>query len=111
VALLVRISRYLLIALVSANEGNMSQAAIDTISRNWPARMRTREASEYLLQVHGVRLSPSTLAKLRVIGGSPPFQYDGRFPVFTPKGLDDYAATRLGPMCRSTTDKGQAVPS
>jgi hypothetical protein len=86
----------------------MSQALIGTTSRNWPARMRTREASEYLFQVHGVRLSPSTLAKLRVVGGSPPFQYDGRFPVFTPSGLDDYAANRLGPVRRSTSDVGRA---
>jgi hypothetical protein len=82
----------------------MSQTSIGTTSRHWPARMRTREASEYLFEKHGIRLSPNTLNKLRVVGGSPPYQKDGRYPVFTPDGLDGFALKRLGPVRHSTTD-------
>jgi hypothetical protein len=95
------------VAHVHLTEGTVSQASIGTTSRHWPARMRGKVASQYLLEVHGVQLGPNTLAKLRVVGGSPPFQYDGRFPVYTPAGLDGFAIDRLGPERRSTSDTGQ----
>jgi hypothetical protein len=86
----------------------MSQASIGTTLRHWPARMRRKLASEYLLEVHGVSLSPATLAKLAVIGGSPPFWKDGPFPVYGRPELDEFAAARLGSL-RTSTSEAQAA--
>ena len=86
----------------------MSQASIGTTSRHWPARMRRKLASEYLLEV-GVSLSPATLAKLAVVGGSPPFWKDGPFPVYGRPELDEFAAARLGHLRTSTSDQHQAA--
>jgi len=71
--------------------------------------MRRKMASEYLFEIHGIKLSPATLAKLAVIGGGPLFQYDGRFPNYTPVGLDGFAIARLGPERTSTSDDRQAA--
>ena len=82
----------------------MSPASL-CLSRRWSTRMRGKEASEYLREVHGIELSEATLAKLRCVGGSPPFQYDGRFPKYTAAGLDAFAVARLGPERRSTSGR------
>ena len=81
----------------------LSQSSSGITSRHWPARMRRKQASEYLLEVHGVSLSPATLAKLAVIGGSPPFRKDGPFPLYERDGLDIFAIRRLGPLRESTS--------
>jgi hypothetical protein len=86
----------------------MSQPSIGTTSRHWPARLRRRNASEYLLEEHGVSLSPATLAKLATIGGGPSFRKDGPFPIYERSELDAFAAQRLGPLRRSTSDKQAA---
>jgi len=82
----------------------MSQTSIETVSRHWPSRMRRKVASEYLLTVHGVSLSPATLAKLAVLGGGPAYRKDGPFPIYDQPVLDDYALARLGPLRSSTSD-------
>lgn len=82
----------------------MSQSSIGTTSRKWPARMRRKQASEYLLEVHGVSLSPATLAKLAVVGGGPPFRKDGPFPLYDQPVLDAHAVARLGPLRASTSE-------
>jgi hypothetical protein len=87
----------------------MSQASIDTTSRHWPARMRRKVASEYLLEEHGVSLSPATLAKLAVLGGGPAFRKDGPFPVYERTNLDTFAIVRLGPLRSNTSDQQQAA--
>jgi hypothetical protein len=79
------------------------------VSRKWPARMRRRDASAYLLEAHGISLSVGSLAKLAVIGGGPRFRLDGRFPVYDLTELDSFAATRLGPLRSSTSDAGQQL--
>lgn len=76
---------------------------------NWPARMRRKLASEYLLQEHGVQLSPATMAKQAVIGGGCPYRLDGRYPVYDRVDLDVYAVKRLGRLRSSTTDNGQQL--
>lgn len=81
----------------------MSQDSIANTSK-WPSRMRRREASEYLQEQHGIRLAHSTLAKLAVVGGGPPFRLDGRFPLYDRDALDIYATQRLGPLRRSTSE-------
>jgi hypothetical protein len=87
----------------------MSQASIGITSRHWPARMRRKVASEYLLEEHGVSLSPATLAKLAVLGGGPAFRKDGPFPVYERTNLDTFATVRLGPLRSSTSDQQQAA--
>ena len=87
----------------------MSQASIGITSRHWPARMRRKVASAYLLEEHGVSLSPATLAKLAVLGGSPPFRKDGPFPLYERTDLDNFATVRLGPLRTSTSDQLQAA--
>jgi len=82
----------------------MSQDSTVNASVIWPSRMRRGEASRYLKQEHGVRLAPSTLAKLAVLGGGPAFRLDGRFPLYDRDVLDTYASARLGPLRRSTSD-------
>jgi hypothetical protein len=67
--------------------------------------MRRKLASEYLDKVHGITLAPTTMAKLAVVGGGPPFWLDGRFPLYGRDHLDEYAAKRLGPLRSSTSDK------
>lgn len=66
--------------------------------------MRRKMASEYLLEEHGVSLSPATLAKLAVVGGSPPFFKDGPFPIYDRENLDAFAIARLGRLRISTSD-------
>jgi hypothetical protein len=82
----------------------LSQSSIGITSRHWPARMRRKQASEYLLEVHGVSLSTATLAKLAVIGGGPAYRKDGPFPIYDQPVLDDYAVARLGPLRASTSE-------
>src|SRR5258705_9613580 len=66
--------------------------------------LRRKAASKYLFDVHGVVRAPSTLAKDAVMGGGPVFHRMGRFPVYTPVGLDEYVASKLSGPMRSTSD-------
>ena len=75
-----------------------------TQPRRWSPRMRTNELSVYLFEVWGIRLAPTTLHKLRCLGGGVPFQMDGNRPVSTPTQADGFAVKRLGPERRSTSD-------
>jgi hypothetical protein len=81
-------------------------------SRNrndWPPRLRRREASAYLVEVHGVQEAPTTLAKKACLGGGPVFELWGRFPYYRTEALDSYAESRLSGPRRSTSDRGKAV--
>jgi hypothetical protein len=78
--------------------------------RRWAPRLRTKAASEYLAEMHGVVLAPATLNKLRVVGGGPAFEYDGRNPVYQPPILDSFAQQRLGRLRASTSDT-EAAPA
>lgn len=76
------------------------------IQKSWPKRMGRREASEYLFEVHGIRMSESTLAKRAVTGGGPAFYKDGPFVVHDrDEHLDPFAAQRLGRARTSTSDQ------
>ena len=66
--------------------------------------MRRRQASEYLLAVHGISLSPGRLASLAVTGGGPAYRKDGRYPLYEQTSLDSFALARLGPLRQSTSD-------
>ena len=66
--------------------------------------LRRIEASEYLENHHGIRRTVSTMAKLAVIGGGPVFRRAGRTPLYAPDDLDAWAAAKLGPPQRTTSD-------
>ena len=83
----------------------MSQASTGS-SRRWSKLMRTREASAYLAEEHGVQLSEATLNKLRCVGGGPKYFKDGRHPGYTAEFLDTFAHARLGAPRTSTSDTG-----
>jgi len=61
--------------------------------------LRRKEASAYLRRKFGLERAPSTLAKLAVIGGGPPFRRMNRIPLYDPADLDRWVASRLGPRC------------
>ena len=67
-------------------------------------RLRRKEASDYLLDTWGMSRTPKTLAKLAVIGGGPVFEKDGRFPLYLPEKLDDWARSQLSPLVSSTSE-------
>lgn len=53
--------------------------------------MNRREASKYLLERHGIKRSPGTLAKYACVGGGPAFCKAGRQTIYEPALLDEYA--------------------
>ncbi len=67
-------------------------------------RLRRAEAANYLENVHGQPCKPQYLAKLAVIGGGPPFQKAGKFPLYAPCDLDAWALQRLSPRVNSTAE-------
>jgi hypothetical protein len=65
--------------------------------------LRRKDASKHLKEMWGVDRAPSTLAKLAVIGGGPPFQRLGRVPLYATDDLDEWIASKLSPPMRSTS--------
>lgn len=70
------------------------------MSSTW---LRTEQAAVYLTE-RGLRRSPKTLAKERVIGGGPEFSYMGHTPVYRPEKLDEHINVRLTGPCKTTSD-------
>ena len=66
---------------------------------------RTDEASQYLIETHGVNVAPRTLDKLRSVGGGTEFQKFGRSVLYPRHGLDDWALEKLGEPRRSTSER------
>src|SRR5262249_32315219 len=66
--------------------------------------LRRKAASEYLAATWGIPCSPSTLAKLAVIGGGPTFRRAGRIPLYSSGDLDTWATSKLSAPMRSTSD-------
>lgn len=73
--------------------------------------LRRKEASAYLRENFGLERAPSTLAKLAVIGGGPPFRLLNRVPLYTPADLDRWVASKLGPRQQSTSDRTRQAES
>jgi len=71
--------------------------------RNRPP-LRRKQASEYIIKNWNQQASPKTLAKLATVGGGPVFRKAGRFPLYDPEDLDQWAASRIGPRRRSTSE-------
>jgi hypothetical protein len=70
--------------------------------------LRRREAAQFLTD-HGFSTAPATLAKLASIGGGPMFRYWGRFPIYTPHNLLEWAHARSTEPRRSTSDQGEVA--
>lgn len=69
-----------------------------------PSRyLRRSAAAQYVREAWGLPCSTKWLAKLAVIGGGPIYRKAGRFPLYTPDDLDNWAESRLGVPRRSTS--------
>jgi hypothetical protein len=88
-----------------ANVGKWSKLMADNTNSS---PLHRPEASVYLLKRHGVKAVPGTLAKLACTGGGPEFSYRGRFPVYTPEALDDWAKAKSTKAVRNTGE-GKAL--
>jgi hypothetical protein len=66
--------------------------------------MNTKEASAYLREKYDIRRAPSTLTKLRCVGGGSAFCRAGRQVIYTAPQLDAYAADILSPPVHSTSE-------
>ncbi len=66
--------------------------------------LRRSDAAIYITERYGFPCSRQWLAKLAVIGGGPVFRKAGRYPVYEPNELDQWAAARIGPPQRSTSE-------
>jgi hypothetical protein len=58
--------------------------------------LRRSDAANYITERYGFPCSRQWLAKLAVIGGGPVFRKAGRYPVYEPNELDQWAAARTG---------------
>jgi hypothetical protein len=72
-------------------------------------RLRRAEASAYLQEKWGIGRTVATLAKLASVGGGPRFESAGRIPLYLESELDQWAASILSPLKRSTSDRGEAA--
>lgn len=66
----------------------------------------TRVASKYLQDAFGITFAPSTLNRLRCVGGGPGFRRVGRSVLYPEAELDSWAAAKLGAVMTSTSDTG-----
>ena len=74
--------------------------------QDWLPKLRRVDAARYLREVHGIPIQPSTLAKWHSLkSNGPPAHIAGRIPLYPRDALDAWAAERLGPLRRSTSDR------
>jgi len=74
------------------------------MSGNIPRLLRREPAANYIVEKWGIPCSTKWLAKLAVVGGGPLFRKAGRFPLYDPEDLDQWAASRIGPKQKSTSE-------
>lgn len=66
------------------------------------------EACEFLLEEYGIKRTPATLAKQRVVGGNaPPYRKLNRSIYYSPNDLRDWAEAGLNTRYRVTGDGGK----
>jgi hypothetical protein len=63
-----------------------------------------REAAKYLTE-RGLPTTFSTLQKLACTGGGPLYQLYGNKTVYLPENLDGWAAAKMTPLRRSTSER------
>ena len=73
-----------------------------TFTRRTP--LRRKDAAKYVQDVHGQPCSPKTLAKLAVVGGGPAYRKAGKFPLYEPDDLDEWALAKLSRKVRSSSE-------
>jgi hypothetical protein len=78
-------------------------AGVQSQSTEFPVYMGRADAAAYI-RSFGIRCTSSTLAKLAVVVGGPPFRRAGRFPVYERAHLDSWAQQRLGRLVGSTSE-------
>src|SRR5262245_48209382 len=61
----------------------------------YPRLLRRQQASEYLLEIHGLQFAPSTLAKFACQGTGPEIRFVNSIPFYPPPGLDVWAKTTI----------------
>jgi hypothetical protein len=67
--------------------------------------LRRVQAAKYVTETHNYPCSPRTLAKLACTrSDGPPFLYAGRFPLYSPAGLDSWVISKRGPVVRNTAE-------
>ena len=71
---------------------------------NLPPRLRRADVPQYLYFKHGICVAATTLAKWAVSGEGPPFQRDGRWPLYPRSDLDRWAERRLSPVVSPTAE-------
>lgn len=75
----------------------------------YPVRMRTTPASDYLEEVHGLKRAPNTLNKLACVGGGPAFRKAGaRTRLYDRAELDRWAEEILGPEFTNSAESQRA---
>ena len=78
----------------------MTHQVEDTTNQTF---LRREQAAAYLQERYGA-YTTETLAKLATIGGGPPFQKFGRFPLYRPDLLEKWALSRMSKTVRSTSE-------
>jgi hypothetical protein len=72
-----------------------------------PARrtpLRRKDAAQYIREVHGQPCSHKTLSKYAVTGDGPAYRKAGRFPLYAPDDLDEWATAKLSAKVRSSSE-------
>ena len=74
--------------------------------RSRPARrpLRRRDAAKYIEAEHNQPCASQTLANLAVVGGGPAYRKAGKFPLYEPDDLDEWALAKLSPKVRSSSE-------
>jgi len=70
----------------------------------WPDWLTRRELSDYLREIHGIRLGVSALAAQAIRGDGPPFTKYGRLTSYHRLDVDEWARRRRGPRVESTRE-------
>jgi hypothetical protein len=66
-----------------------------------------QDACEFLYKEYGIRRTPATLAKLRVVGGNaPPYRKLNRSIYYSSNDLRDWAEAGLNTRYHATSDRG-----
>jgi hypothetical protein len=65
-------------------------------SKRYAKLLRRWEASQYLLEMHGLRCAPASLAKKACLGVGPKICFVNGIPFYRPSGLDQWAKASIG---------------
>jgi len=67
-------------------------------------KLRRSAAAQYIRDTYGVPMSASTLAKLAVVGGGPPYVKVSRYTCYSVTDLEEWVHSRTSGKRRSTSD-------